>query len=101
MPSDSAVAFLDKVESNEASDIAERLFPLGRNKPDGPQVNELYRLITTLHDPRRFPAESLTRLYHERWEIETAFLSLRTPCSTPTFCARATAPGSSRRSGRC
>jgi hypothetical protein len=44
---------------------------------DGAQMSELYRLITTLHDPRRFPAETLTRLYHERWEIETAFYALR------------------------
>jgi uncharacterized protein (DUF433 family) len=28
-----AVAFLDKVEFNDAGDVAERLFPLGRNKP--------------------------------------------------------------------
>lgn len=33
MPSDPAVAFLDKVEFNDASDIAERLFPLGRGTP--------------------------------------------------------------------
>lgn len=33
MPSDPAVAFLDKVEFNDAGDVAERLFPLGRNSP--------------------------------------------------------------------
>jgi uncharacterized protein (DUF433 family) len=33
MPSDSTIAFLDKVEFNGASDVAERLFPLGRAKP--------------------------------------------------------------------
>jgi len=33
MPSDPAIAFLDKVEFNDASDVAERLFPLGRTKP--------------------------------------------------------------------
>ncbi|GAA1828838.1 hypothetical protein GCM10009836_03290 [Pseudonocardia ailaonensis] len=44
---------------------------------DGAQMSELYRLVTTLHDPHRFPAEALTRLYHERWEIETAFYALR------------------------
>jgi uncharacterized protein (DUF433 family) len=30
---DPAVAFLDKVEFNDAGDVAERLFPLGRSKP--------------------------------------------------------------------
>jgi hypothetical protein len=36
-----------------------------------------YRLITTLLDHRRCPAEALIRLYHERWEIETAYLELK------------------------
>jgi hypothetical protein len=36
-----------------------------------------YRLITTLHDPRTHPAGELVRLYHQRWEIETAYLELK------------------------
>ncbi|MCA1835570.1 MAG: transposase, partial [Actinobacteria bacterium] len=44
---------------------------------DGTTVGDHYRLITTLLDDRRFPAERLIRLYHERWEIETAYLALR------------------------
>ncbi|WP_053208313.1 IS4 family transposase [Jiangella muralis] len=36
-----------------------------------------YRLATTLHDPHRYPAAELIRLYHERWEIETAYLELK------------------------
>ena len=36
-----------------------------------------YRLITTLLDPGHHPAHALTRLYHERWEIETAYLELK------------------------
>jgi Insertion element 4 transposase N-terminal/Transposase DDE domain len=36
-----------------------------------------YRLITTLRDHRRYPAGSLVSLYHERWEIETAYLELK------------------------
>ena len=35
------------------------------------------RLITTLADPARFPAADLAALYHERWEIETAYLELK------------------------
>ena len=30
----------------------------------------LYRLVTTLHDPREAPAEELAALYPQRWEIE-------------------------------
>jgi hypothetical protein len=36
-----------------------------------------YRLITTLLDAHRHPAPALIRLYHERWEIETAYLELK------------------------
>jgi hypothetical protein len=44
---------------------------------DGSRVGDSYRLITTLLDHRRYPAAALVRLYHERWEIETAYLALR------------------------
>jgi hypothetical protein len=37
----------------------------------------VYRLATTLLDPHRYPAGELIRLYHQRWEIETAFLELK------------------------
>jgi hypothetical protein len=36
-----------------------------------------YRLITTLLDPTRYPAAELITLYHQRWEIETAYLELK------------------------
>jgi hypothetical protein len=36
-----------------------------------------YRLATTLLDHRRHPVTELVALYHERWEIESAFYSLR------------------------
>jgi hypothetical protein len=36
-----------------------------------------YRLLTTLTDHRNFPALDLVALYHQRWEIETAFLELK------------------------
>jgi Insertion element 4 transposase N-terminal/Transposase DDE domain len=44
---------------------------------DGTRVADSYRLITTLTDHRRYPASTLVRLYHERWEIESAYLALR------------------------
>jgi hypothetical protein len=44
---------------------------------DGTRITGAYRLITTLTDHRAFPAAALVRLYHERWEIESAFLALR------------------------
>jgi hypothetical protein len=36
-----------------------------------------YRLATTLLDHRQYPAAGLIRLYHQRWEIETAYLELK------------------------
>lgn len=36
-----------------------------------------YRLITTLLNPLTHPAAELIRLYHQRWEIETAYLELK------------------------
>jgi hypothetical protein len=36
-----------------------------------------YRLATTLLDHHRHPAAELTALYHQRWEIETAYLELK------------------------
>jgi hypothetical protein len=44
---------------------------------DGSRIADSYRLITTLADHRAYPADALVRLYHERWEIESAFLALR------------------------
>ena len=36
-----------------------------------------YRLITTLTGHRAFPALDLIQLYHQRWEIETCYLELK------------------------
>jgi len=38
----------------------------------------IYRLATTILDPGKAPAAELAALYHERWEIETAFDELKT-----------------------
>jgi hypothetical protein len=37
----------------------------------------LYRLATTLTDHRRYRASALITLYHERWEVETCYLELK------------------------
>ena len=45
---------------------------------DVPGAELIYRLITTLLDPRLAPARELAALYHERWEIETTLDELKT-----------------------
>lgn len=41
------------------------------------RVTTVYRLATTLLDDRRYPAFEIVKLYHSRWEIETAFLEIK------------------------
>jgi len=43
----------------------------------GGRATASYRLATTLLDPSRWPAAALVALYHQRWEIETAYLELK------------------------
>jgi hypothetical protein len=37
----------------------------------------IYRLATTLLDPCRYPAFELVKLYHERWEVESAYFAIK------------------------
>ena len=46
--------------------------------PDVPGAEASYRLVTTVLEPARAPAEELAALYHERWEMETAFDEFKT-----------------------
>jgi len=46
--------------------------------PGVPDAGPLYRVVTTLLDPTAAPAAELSALYHERWDIETAFDELKT-----------------------
>lgn len=43
-----------------------------------PEAEPRYRVITTILQPEAAPASELAALYHERWEIETAFDELKT-----------------------
>jgi len=35
-------------------------------------------LLTSLLDPKKYPASEIAALYHERWEIETAYAEIKT-----------------------
>lgn len=43
-----------------------------------PGAEPIYRLLTTILDPKQAPAKELAALYQERWEIETALDELKT-----------------------
>uniref|UniRef100_UPI0018EBAF2A IS4 family transposase n=1 Tax=Glycomyces salinus TaxID=980294 RepID=UPI0018EBAF2A len=36
-----------------------------------------YRLLTSAVNPRRYPADQIVALYHQRWEIETAYAEFK------------------------
>jgi len=44
---------------------------------DRTRHHQRYLLVTTLTDHRRHPAAELVGLYHQRWEIETTYLELK------------------------
>jgi hypothetical protein len=46
--------------------------------PGIPTSAASYTVVTNILDPKRAPAEELAALYHERWEIETAFDEFKT-----------------------
>lgn len=52
----------------------------------------LYRLATTILDPEAAPAEELAALYHQRWQIETAFGELKTRLRGPRVVLRSKTP---------
>lgn len=49
----------------------------GTGTHDGKRRVGRYRLITTLTDHTAFPAAEIVKLYHQRWEIETSYLELK------------------------
>jgi hypothetical protein len=68
-------SFLSRLDGLAVRVVQARVTAAG---PDGRVVaDDTYRLVTTLLDPRTDPAPALVRLYHERWEIESAYYALR------------------------
>lgn len=52
----------------------------------------VYRLITTLLDVERYPADDRVALYHERWSIETAFAEIKTTLKGADIVLRSKTP---------
>lgn len=53
---------------------------------------EHYRLLTTISDYRRAPAEELARLYSRRWTIETMLSELKVRIGGPKLLLRSATP---------
>lgn len=68
---------------------------------DGTRIGDRYRLITTLLDHQRYPADALIRLYHKHWEIESAYLAPQHTMLDGHVPRSGIGPGWSRRCGRC
>lgn len=67
-------------------------FHLTVTTSDGASRSEHYRLLTTLMDPRRYPASQLAALYHQRWEVEIAFFGLKVTLRTADRVLRSQRP---------
>jgi Insertion element 4 transposase N-terminal/Transposase DDE domain len=52
----------------------------------------LYRVVTSLLDPKQAPAAELAALYHERWEIEVALAELKTQLRGARMVLRSKTP---------
>lgn len=53
---------------------------------------EVYRLVTTILDHEQAKASDLAKLYHQRWEIETAFDEVKTHLRGARLCLRSKTP---------
>ena len=58
----------------------------------GATRTELFRLVTTLLDPRQAPAAALAALYRQRWETETGYGELKTRLRVAGFTLRSRLP---------
>jgi Insertion element 4 transposase N-terminal/Transposase DDE domain len=56
------------------------------------EAEPLYRVMTSILDPKQAPAAELAALYHERWEIEGALAELKTQLRGARVVLRSNTP---------
>ncbi|WP_158509631.1 transposase [Limnochorda pilosa] len=59
---------------------------------NGPPVEPLYRLVTTVLDPNKAPAHELAALYAERWEVEIRIREIKIYQGRPNVALRIRKP---------
>jgi hypothetical protein len=74
------------------TDVVVRVIDYGIDDPGRPQVQDRYRLITTITDPQAAPAAELAALYPQRWEFETTLAELKTHQRGPRVVLRSKQP---------
>jgi hypothetical protein len=77
---------------HDRNSVTVRVIEYAVDDPGRPQVEAVYRLITTILDPDAAPAHELAVLYCERWEFETALDELKTHQRGPRLVLRSKAP---------
>ena len=66
-----------KLRKKGSQPILVRIIEYTIEHPDNLEEQLTYRLITSLLDIERFPAELLAREYHQRWEVENTIDELK------------------------
>lgn len=66
-----------KLRKKASQPILVRIIEYTIEHPDNPTEQLTYRLITSLLDIEKFPAELLAREYHQRWEVENTIDELK------------------------
>ncbi len=66
-----------KLRKKGCKPILVRVIEYTIEHPDNPEEQLTYRLITSLLDIEKFPAELLARVYHQRWEVENTIDELK------------------------
>ena len=65
-------------QRNDRNGIDVRVIEYTLDDPNRAGCDELHRLVTSLQDTKKHPADELIVLYHQRWEAELAFDELKT-----------------------
>jgi Transposase DDE domain/Insertion element 4 transposase N-terminal len=63
-----------------------------RDRSGRPIKTSRYRVLTTLLDPDRYPADQIAALYAERWQIELTYARLKTTLREPGTRLRGQTP---------
>jgi len=69
-----------------------RVIPYQLDDPARPRAEPLYRLVTTILDPKEAPADELAALYAERWEVEISIKEIKIYQGRPNVVLRSRKP---------